>query len=1642
MELLEKGAPDTFSVKRSEIYSQAEMDQQSRELPQRLSASPHSTSNDSLETANLRSGEPAAKVTEIVALRDYPQDIQLLMVQAMEKILSGRSAVDARTLKGQLVRALTQLFVHNSRDTSTGLELLRAINELTNGEETSAAGSDAIASLQNQQPEVVSTYQHLFSNEVSNEFAFDDAETKALRGQGVRAKTVATLEESRKFVNETRAELQTEIDNATRELSEKKETHKNLARPRYASGDEYPRVTEVRRLIGQRIEILEAKITKAQEKLAKLLEYEKSLAAEERAFALIDSKFDLKATEERYSAGIALADRLVTCLPLTFKAYNDAYFHLLQQENKALEAGTVADRAHITEKFRAAKLHLHAIYLRCLFYKDALDTLKVDFQTIEKELGLSLQKQGDYRDISLAEEISRKIYTNYTHHYHRIAAKNSVDADFYGMENLIAAIIYYRLTTDASWEEIEAVGINSVIDFYFKHKRVLFPFQDSRTVPQGYYSFQDFKKRGEFDSQTAFNEQFNVYKDNYMKYDVDTYLKFTLLSKQIPLHLVLSPPIVVYEYNYDQDTEAETKDLSKPRKGKITAIKLADESWLLLIRLHGKMQSLYIKSDEIGKSGFRPYLEPEKYFGKRDLLSETVIGPRFVTADKVYPPGSLSQDQVDYHGQDWEELGYSAKGTPVFRWIPELTVVGGDKTALEHAKSFTNDSYDEINNMLKDNLDETGIWHHVATTLVPFYGVIYEAVTDRYYTLSPQEGLTIALDTLSVFIFLTSVGLKFAEMSQEFAMSIAISYRDHLMTGLSRKEALTRVLQKFSVGLEGVNYAAYISTVGKEFATLFNPLPLDLRQTTFRLYRFSAKIVSTTATGMRKMFSRLSTKINPAWKVKDEQIIRQISATKPLENGIYHLENATHPQLENFIKQGEDYYPVVADSRQQHWYVTDAATDTNAAIGTKAGEHKLQLVANVDNEYRPVHIYKGKVDPATFTGEVRDFNLPINTISQYMFEHSRSIKKTEAFSAEKGQYEVDQSFIVVPMGNNNPAGGLLQLDKTTALGELRQAQREGQAVLNRWNSLSDGEKASVDSATNKSITAIENALATIERTIKDLEKANPDEMLFALVRKDQGERIIPNKVYGIAKLTYEKGTHRLIFDELTKHPYAIAAQDPYLANMLKQSPPDNLADDAIYTPPNLDEYNIRHVGEHLGTSSLRQAIDIRAGQVKMVSIQTHNPVVEALVDRLKHLLDPIGRINQNVKTAVVNIGQRAGTSIAGIKRVITGHTPPPPMEPVKAAPPIPEQPKYPNVVTDNSMLLDTPWQSIRTDLHPLPKFTYEEPEKATKDLRYLHYRKGFTVVTYDINAPASDPSYNRYISAIKPSAHNLINQLERVIKLLEKRKTDPKFKAAIDKYLIDAFKLEREIKRPVYATALSTADILDKVTDRLEVIATKLLAFMEKHRANKFRNIVVLAPRAGNPFGEKEAESTEAYVMPTDPQERIHLVFNENQSRINGLPNTLAHEGTHFVVKTKDFAYFHGISNKKKPGLKSQSGRVKDITEINATEYEYFADDPKEAKNLARFILNVPGNTPLSYSNKETARKLFKNNLLVSSDVLLNNAEFDMAVLAGLDNKVARPLDISTSRQEREAPDQSVPPTEDTSLTGTLGAAALGFILN
>ncbi|WP_387689162.1 hypothetical protein [Photorhabdus sp. RM71S] len=366
---------------------------------------------------------------------------------------------------------------------------------------------------------------------------------------------------------------------------------------------------------------------------------------------------------------------------------------------------------------------------------DYLDILKTN------EISSFIQQQKDYQNITvtISDELSEENYLEVT---------------------LLNAIVYWMMINKYfNINMLKDISVYTVLKKYLTDQRQYNPMMKISTLPEGYYSFYDFERRRDFDTQKEFTTQFNKYKDKYSNYEANILTKQHLSSLDLGVTAmeIVTSPKRVFSFSITSHI------------GKVNMLELASGNWLLISFIDGGIKMKKYTQEEINNNNFlKALVNPNTGFNS-ELIYAREVARNVMTNKKIFPGGRLgnikdsdgSSSNKNYQ-QFWHDF-YENKiniTEPIF-YI--------DKPDREFPEKFN--TFDIIENLLKEGLDnisdnskiildDASFLHTVATMVIPFYGVIYEEVTDSHHSLDTNDVVSIVFDSISVIITVMTLGLS------------------------------------------------------------------------------------------------------------------------------------------------------------------------------------------------------------------------------------------------------------------------------------------------------------------------------------------------------------------------------------------------------------------------------------------------------------------------------------------------------------------------------------------------------------------------------------------------------------------------------------------------------------------------------------------------------------------------------------------------------------------------------------------------------------------------------------------------------------------------------------------------------------------
>lgn len=1525
-------------------------------------------------------------LAEIIKLSDYSQKVQLLIGQEIANIIYDKKHIQFNQFKKLLATALLLVFVRNSSHVSVGLEILQAISEI-NGSRNLKVDKNNIALLTMMSNEAapLDIYSRLFDEEVSDPMLYDSALIETLDGFGKRREVEGLIDNGVKCTTIISDFIDDKIEKLNRESGHDEVI---IKAERLKQNIDY--FTESIKLI--RMEFPEHK--------------------------------DFITLEEDYKRGIKLVKTNMPDPPLTFEKYNRLYFNLIKEEFADDENfGENKDR---TQMYRAARTYLTSVYASNRLLRQILEYIPENITNITLASGLTLQRFNDYRDILLAEEAAETFYEEKKVFLDNLMSNQDTDEGFSDAEPLIVAI-FFSIIRGLSKYRITVASVDGILKYYYDRKHIEYPIETLLSPPKGYYSLKDFKKRGKFDTQTKYYDQYNHYIKKYMDYDIDSHMQYILMSEQVPLYFMLFPAKIWYEYEFLQELTNNRKEKVWPEsRGKFTVMQLSNGNWFLLTAIDGQIKGRYLKSHQINDNFYNIFLEPNKHFGSNQVFMRTAL--RILSlqeVDNVYPSYADSNAELleDYRIA-WEaNFGYSFYHPPVFRW--EKKQVNG-KRALDCCRELVRNYYVQVVKQRKQGMDEQGFWHQLATTTIPFYGVIYEAVTDSEYEFTPEDAFYVVMDSLAVIGFLMSIAIKVGQLARTTVVQIARRHSLYIASGLSRQDALRRVLRELPYFISRLKNPLFSRAVRRDFFQLFIPFPIDLRHAVRNIYQTATKTARGATNGVRKGLSKLPTKVNPAWKVTKKETIEQL--TRNPESMLYEAGS------EKYVKLHNDYYPVVADASNQNWYVTQ--------YPTMAGQRLLRPIYRVDDQWTVSPVYEGRfIDPANYAGAYTTNAFPFGPVTKFLVSRARIMYRVKQFVPATNQYTVNRSFTVVPIGLNNPQIKSFELARPIAIRALEQAVNDGRAFAQAAAGLTEEQKAAPQ--VSRDLAAIRVSTKLFEDSLGALAgPVNPYDTFFALVNTTGNWQTDPNAVYAVSHLRLEPNTGTLGVVSVAAHPKVIAAKNATLQAWVGDQ-------------QEINKYKIKEVAMHLATSSIRQACDHHASivgnhnnpaasSIKYIAATTVNPVTEAMVARLRSIYayteQPFALVSQRIRSTLTRLNHfasnvrvelpfiprpavegaaevaMADVALAAIVGPSTG-----PVASISGA--IHDfsreyreaAARIYAAVSAQQIPVEEPGVINRLNFHVLQPVRYTRREWIT-EMAHLELRKNqFNIVTENVGnvLTTTEQKYRQFADQVQVATNELIDTLFEVQGTLQRMKSalasSSVARAELNSYLTDVFKLDlRGNLMGEQPAALPTKEeILVKIVDRLEEIVKLNWAFLQKVRANGFRNFAVIDAIPDSAIGAYNVAEAHGFVIKGDPDERIYLTYQNVEADRTILKYSILHETSHVSADADDFSYFNSVRVLKK----------KNLSDINVLDPTMLPVSANDRRRLECFILNYSQFAHFSRERGDEAIRMFQNDKLVRSDVLLHTAEFDAMLIKEFHEKFCteQPLNSAT-RSRRETP--------------------------
>ncbi|RJF58553.1 hypothetical protein D4100_07325 [Serratia inhibens] len=780
----------------------------------------------------------------------------------------------------------------------------------------------------------------------------------------------------------------------------------------------------------------------------------------------------------------------------------------------------------------------------------------------------------------------------------------------------LCAMLYFLKENKKTTSELSYTPIIYILKRYIEATKELNIFsKDNNPEPEGYYTLSDMKSRDFFSSQYYYNEQFNIYKDRFLNYDADKYVIDSLFINGVSVNSALSKCKNYYYYSISDDAYNSYINVEQNplRFGRLVMIQLDNDDWIFFADLDGAIAfKKYTQQDVTNNITLRDLTTPQQSMGARYVGSNN--GYTELYSNRYYPYdelGNVEETFSDKKISSFDKLWKSFFGNEVIE--PQLEYRSNKKingkNSFEVMTSVMKENLTELNDVYKNGLDKKSGWHITAEILVPFYQVIYNAVTDRYYSPSVSDIASITTDVISVVSILHSVASKLIKVTDDIVRKITYKMATLNATGISGKNAIKIIIADLPIILGRKIAPELVKILLSAALDVIDPLPYPTREIIKTIHRSIKKFSLYDANDFVKnrIFSiRTDQGSSRTAKLSEKYAIKNSSVK--LDEMIFHDEKGKYKNIYElreindrhyFIRQDEATYQVRWDDYAHTWRVINP---DNPGRFIYAVPVMQKNGAWVTHSYLP-GLGGGKNTDDIFSGAKKEFvieNTP-QGINNIRAAKEDSLVKT--FDIEKGYYLPNAKFDVVPVGTALRTHEL-NISEKEAINALTTMIKKGVSVLELLKKYNGKDKLNLQEKINLMISFAENSASTIKNPALD----NIDELLsyFVLVEKTDGGVIKEEQVYGYISLGYST-EEVLDLRYLFGHPYTILNSSIEFREFV--------ISEGYLTDSELERYRVRSISSQLTQGSLAQLLDFYGRQelsVKLFKTDTVTPVTEKL----------------------------------------------------------------------------------------------------------------------------------------------------------------------------------------------------------------------------------------------------------------------------------------------------------------------------------------------------------------------------------------------------------------------------------------------
>ena len=1299
------------------------------------------------------------------------------------------------------------------------------------------------------------------------------------------------------------------------------------------------------------------------EKTKKILEHQKSLQANEKWSVAREQRQAIVAESETELTKLKVqSDPLVQTYKQGIyraKYVAEHYFHFPYSATKTranfylhytrfiFDEAKTPDRGKYSaeqivlhhEIYKGARKHLKNLFNLQLAGEKIMDHLPTDMFLLTTPhtaayISYNRDKYKDYQIRVAAEELARSEYTTWTD------AEKVLGSDYESNISLLSAIIFFRILKSYNTRPAE-FSVIDILHSYLEEKLKrdpLFPGE----LPVGYYTLNDFKGRKAYDTQYHFNEQFNTYDDNFLNYDVRVLSGYLLASTAIPRLQTVIKVDKQYLFHIEKFIGEEQQHY-----GTVLSMEIND-GWFVVSDLDGTIKAEFFSGKE-GEFSLLPevFTNPHAKLGSIKetffpLEPETPIPITHNTQPIYYPADNTPLGESVELRIFWNRMGYDT-----FDKTPQLMLVNNDsdynaedRCVVYNVQKFVENSIRTTLGNAKSQLDETGVWHKIAIYLIPFYEVIYKAATDRKYSPSAEDIVSIIIDTVATFAIIVDAGVKISQLTNKTVSNISLKAFNMKLAGFSRGEILAQTAL-FIVKESGTTLLpSVMKTLTTSLLELVNPIPfLNISDVARYIYKHSSR-----------MFNRMA---SPAKSGFFDPLLMDLKLNPDPSDAVYIDPAELHasPILEHTNIPGKIYKKHYFESSEPRYIINNDNKYYRVKWDAEADSWRMMIATDIDN-YRRGPLVKfvenqWLISPETIVSGESCISRKLTPGLRKVLQQGNSFLLPQSYDQKMKEFYPSDDFTVLRMSTTaDYSHGLSAFSAQLASDEILEIAKK---LLDYTGDYIGTDKNSLVDALNSQLNHADVAVKSTPQRLTRLATYNePVVDYYALVKKDVQDNFLAEQVYGLLCLNTKPEAGSIQVEYLLSHPYIIANNfSEFREYLLKND---------LVPVATLNKYNLRLSASHLLSTGLSNSIynietDYETA-LNYIRIPQQDSATEPLIVALQNSSDynlTLGRIaSQTTFSAQEKLPLRL-SDIASGKPYLAG-------------------------------------------LKPSPAPVYLEEYELTAELNHFLAHNSYKLSA--INLVAAQQSaiveYQNFAKDIKRCADKVYQKYSNILDILKLSREDEKILASIKGFLSDVTGLNKEnfVYDTKYQNTIPENVVLEQLFARFVDKIQLCHDCMLQHKKMDYTSFGIIEETGlpGVLSGKAELKNKiSGFIIPGDREMKIYLSLPAEESYDIDLTLDILHQSIHAATATSDLSY----SGHQRFGI----NRLTSIYDELYINDKTFFDCHKNEKLVAGYILNIKDTSKITDKEIKEATKYFINNKLVRADTLFNTTEFNTRMI-------------------------------------------------